>query len=133
MVKIKINGIIYEDEFYWKYHNCLYYLPHLNWKINKFDEKGTPYSYLNRLDPCCPTLVEDGGYIENLEDFKQLYLEREEEALEAAHFFLYWADKLMEYIPKDGLELMRKSILTCSKVSNNPIYQQIIDKYNWDD
>jgi len=133
MVKIKINGIIYEDEFYWKYHNCLYYLPHLNWKINKFDERGIPYSYLNRLDPCCPTLVEDGGYIENLEDFKQLYLEREKEALEVAHFFLYWADKLIEYIPEDGLELMRKSILTCSKVSNNPIYQQIIDKYNWND
>lgn len=133
MVKIKINGIIYEDEFYWKYHNCLYDLPHLNWKINKFDEKGIPYSYLNRLNPCCPTLVEDGGYIENLEDFKQLYLEREKEALEAAHFFLYWADKLMEYIPEDGLELMRKSILTCSKVSDNPIYQQIIDKYNWND
>ena len=39
----------------------------------------------------------------------------------------------MEYIPEDGLKLMRKSILACAKVSDNPIYQQLINKYNWND
>ena len=132
-MKININGNYYEDDFYWKYYSCLYDLPEINWKITKFNEKGIPYSYIHRLEPCCPTLVEDGGYIENLEDFKQLYLEREEIALKVANFFLYWADKLMEYIPEDGLKLMRKSILTCAKVSNNSIYQQLINKYDWND
>ena len=118
-------------DFYWEYHHCLYDLPHINWKITKFDEKGFPYSYINRLDPCCPTLVEDGGYIENIEIFKQLYEEREEEALEVADFFLRWANKIMEYLPEDGLELIHKSISTCAKVSNNPIYKQLLEKYNW--
>ena len=113
-MKININGTYYEDDFYWKYYSCLYDLPEINWKITKFNEKGIPYSYIHRLEPCCPTLVEDGGYIENLEDFKQLYLER-------------------EYLPEDGLELMRKSILACAKVSDNPIYQQLINKYDWND
>lgn len=117
-------------DFYWEYH-CLHDLPHHNWKVDKFDKNGIPYSYMHRLNPSCPTLVEDGGYIENLDTFKQLYEEREEKALEAAHFFLVWADEIKELVPEDGLDLMRKSILTCYKVSSNPIYKQIIDKYGW--
>ena len=119
-------------EFYWKYH-CLHDLPQHDWKRVKFDKNGIPYSYMHRLEPSCPTLIEDGGYIEDLETFKQLYEEREEKALEAAHFFLVWADKIKELVPEDGLDLMRKSILTCAKVSKNPIYRQLIEKYNWNE
>ena len=46
----------------------------------------------------------------------------------------YWKYYSCLYdLPEDGLELMRKSILACAKVSNNPIYQQLINKYNWND
>ena len=115
---------------YWEYE-CLDDLPMINWKVTKFDKNGIPYSYIHRLDPSCPTLVEDGGFVEDLETFKLLFETRKERALHAARFFLNCADKLMEVLPEDGLDLIHKSILTCSKVSNEPIYQQILDKYGW--
>lgn len=116
---------------YWEYE-CLHGVSTFDWKTNKFDKNGIPYSYINRLSPSCPTLVEDGGFVKDLETFKLMYEVRREKALDAAEYFLLCADKLMEVLPEDGLDLIHKSILTCSKISTEPIYKQILEKYGWD-
>ena len=118
-------------EFYWTYH-CLHDLLLIDWKTTKFDKNGIPYSYKHRLDVSCPTLVEDGGYIESLEDFKLLFDTYKDEALYVAGYFLRHAEKLQEILPEDGLDLIRKSVLTCAKVSDEPIYKEVIIKFGWD-
>ena len=81
-------------EFYWNYH-CFHDLLLINWKTTKFDKNGIPYSYKHRLDVSCPTLVEDGGYIESLEDFKLLFDTYKDEAL-------YVADYFLRHVPTSG-------------------------------
>ena len=75
-----------------------------------------------------PTLTEDGGTLDNLEELSLLI--RNKNAHDYMTFFLN--KDLKKYYSNELIDIIRKHVLSCSKVSNDPIYKELIKQNKWD-
>ena len=79
------------------------------------------------------TLVNDGGIIDNDEEFKDLVNnKKKDELLEVAEFILRKGKLTEEMYDLALIYIIRLHILTCYKLAiNKTIYKQIIDLNDW--
>lgn len=75
-----------------------------------------------------PTLTEDGGTLDNLEELSLLI--RNENAHDYMTFFLN--KDLKKCYSDELIDIIRKHVLSCSKVSDDPIYKELIKQNKWD-
>ena len=74
-----------------------------------------------------PTLTEDGGTLDNLEELSLLI--RNENAHKYMTFFLN--KDLNKCYSDELIDIIRKHVLSCSKVSDDPIYKEQKKKNKW--
>ena len=103
---------------------------------NWIDDPTCPFAeYIDdHIRSFYPTLVEDGGDVKDLETMRE--------------FVNFWqtkelvhknADCLLSFSPYSGrfnekqINVFRTAMRTYAKVSDDPIFQQVLDKYNWND
>lgn len=86
----------------------------------------------NLVNLLFPRLKEDGGELDNIEEVEELFKEKPD----SLHNIAVAASK--HNFKKEGklsdadIEIIRKAILTYVKVSNDPIYKEIIKQNGWD-
>lgn len=129
----------FEDSLYFNYycfHNGfdLSSMYALHWKKHPEDYIGFEDHIRNKisksLDDCFPTLEEDGGTLGDLNDLKKLLKIHARKAFKVATMILN-EDLSMTFSDKD-IEIIRKHILYCIKVADNPtIYKAIAKQNNW--
>jgi hypothetical protein len=85
----------------------------------------------NLVDLLFPRLKEDGGELDNMEEVKELFKEKSD----SLHNIAVAASK--HNFKKEGklsdanIEIIHKAILTYVKVSDDPIYKEIIELNKW--
>lgn len=89
------------------------------------------YKPVNLVNLLFPRLKEDGGELDNMEEVKELFKEKPD----SLHNIAVAASK--HNFKEEGkfsdadIEIMCKAILTYSKVSDDPIYKEIIELNKW--
>lgn len=85
----------------------------------------------NLVNLLFPRLKEDGGELDNIEEVEELFKEKPD----SLHNIAVAASK--HNFKKEGklsdadIEIIRKAILTYVKVSDDPIYREIIELNKW--
>ena len=116
----------HKDYFYWDlisfadHYSSIYEYPEFMEHINRTQIANAKFFL--------PTLTEDGGTLDNLEELSLLI--RNENAHKYMTFFLN--KDLKKYYSDELIDIIRKHVLSCSKVSNDPIYKELIKQNKWD-
>lgn len=76
--------------------------------------------------------IEDGGKIENLEDLKVLVNHWKYVVHSMADSILA-SKNLKDHLTDEQIDIIRKAIRSYAKVSDDPIFQQVLDKHNWNE
>ena len=75
-----------------------------------------------------PTLIKDGGTLNNLEELSLLIHNKNAHA-----YMTFFVNKdLKNYYSDELISIIRKHVLSCSKISNDSIYKEIIKQNGWD-
>ena len=86
----------------------------------------------NLVNLLFPRLKKDGGELDNIEEVKELFKEKPDSfhniAVAASKHNFKEEGKLSDA----DIEIIHKAILTYVKVSNDPIYKEIIKQNGWD-
>lgn len=116
----------YKDYFYWdlmtfaNHYDSIYEDSEFTEHVNKVQIENAKFFL--------PTLIEDGGTLDDLEELSLLIHN------ENAHAYMtFFVNKdLKKYYSDELISIIRKHVLSCSKVSNDPIYKEIIKQNKWD-
>lgn len=79
-----------------------------------------------------PLLVEDGGTLKDL-DFLRTYINFpriRKVFINSARVLYNWDPN--KYFDEEQINWIRKAIQTYAKVAEDPIFQEVLDKYDWD-
>ncbi len=74
--------------------------------------------------------VEDGGDIDDLDELKIILKLRAYNAHSAANSILV-SNNLKDHLTDEQIDIIRTAIRSYAKVSDDPIFQQVLDKHNW--
>lgn len=77
--------------------------------------------------------IEDGGKVENLEDLKILVNHWLRLSVHPMAESILASKNLKDHLTDEQIDIIRKAIRSYAKVSDDPIFQQVLDKYNWND
>lgn len=78
-----------------------------------------------------PLLVEDGGELKDL-DFIRVFINSpiiRKVFINSARVLYNWDPN--KYFDEEQINWIRKALQTYAKVAENPIFQEVLDKYNW--
>ena len=89
------------------------------------------YEPNNLVDLLFPRLKEDGGELDNMEEVKELFKEESDPLHNIAVAASGHNFKEERKLSDADIEIMRKAILTYNKVSDDPIYKEIIELNKW--
>lgn len=74
--------------------------------------------------------IEDGGDIDNLDELKIILNEHKYQAHSIADSILA-SKNLKIYLNDEQIDIIRKAIRSYAKVSDDPIFQEVLNKYHW--
>ena len=97
---------------------------------NNFPQMGIDKT--NRINLMFARTIEDGGEIENLEDLKILVDYWKDEVHHSAEMILV-SKNLKDHLTDEQIDIICKAIRSYAKVSDDPIFKQVLDKYNWNE
>ncbi len=83
-----------------------------------------------------PSLKEYGSYLNNIEEVKALFDKgnyKRGEIWYAADPVLVCAKDLHKYWTDEMMEYLRKAVTLYAKVSDDPIYREILEAYHWNE
>ena len=89
------------------------------------------YEPKNLVNLLFPRLKEDGGELDNIEEVKELFKEKSDSLHNIAVAASGHNFKEERKFSDADIEIMRKAILTYNKVSDDPIYKEIIELNKW--
>ncbi len=89
------------------------------------------YEPKNLVDLLFPRLKEDGGELDNMVEVKKLFKEKPDSLHNIAVAASKHNFKDEGKFSDADIEIMCKAILTYSKVSDDPIYKEIIELNKW--
>lgn len=119
-----------DHEYYFSINGTLIsimspYLPKLT-KKEDIENQTEQISYI-----FCRT-VEDGGDIDDLDELKVILDMHKYSAHSAADSILA-SKNLKDHLNDEQIDIVRKAIRSYAKVSDDPIFQQVLDKYHWNE
>lgn len=90
------------------------------------------YKPVNLVNLLFPRLKQDGGELDNIEELKELFKEKSDSlhniAVAASNHNFKEEGKLSD----TDIEIIHKAIFAYSKVSDDPIYKEIMKQNGWD-